>query len=203
MKRFLAPLLLLAALSAQAADAPTKPADFVAIDVGPGFNTIPGFTPDGRPARILKAWRENGNAHGYYTYVITTSAGMGRGDWNIVPITVPTPFSSQDVLRDDPHAFEDMVRSVRFARGKIGGDEAETVLLVATREFKDAIPNPAPVRFELYRVVVTDEMGDILERVRSWRSAKSYCHADAALLHEAGLALPPDYEGGEREDGCT
>lgn len=206
--RLLLSALLIAPAALQAAEAPpaaqsTRPVDLVAIDVGPGFNTIPGFTPDGRPARILKAWRENGNANGYYTYVITTSAGMGRGDWNIVPITIPTPFSTQDVLRDEPHAFEDTVRSIRFARGKIGGEETEAVLLIATREVKDAVPNPVPVRFDLYRVVITDEMGDVLERVRSWRSVKSYCHADAALLHEVALALPPDYEGGEREDGCT
>jgi hypothetical protein len=42
----------------------------------------------------------------------------------------------------------------------------------------------------------------VLERVRSWGSAKKYCNADMALLREVGLRLPPGYEGGEGEDGC-
>ncbi|WP_420242934.1 hypothetical protein [Roseiterribacter gracilis] len=205
MRSALCFLAALVALTAHAADAPVvaaKPTDLTAIDVAPGFTTIPGFTPDNRPARVLKAWRENGNAYGYSIYLITTASGMGRSDWNIVPITVPTPWHVQDMLTDTPHTFEDMVRSVRFARGKIGGEESETLVFTATRDVKDDTPAPAQVAFELYRVVVTDEMGDVLERVRTWRSTKKYCNADTALLREVGLALPRDYEGGESEDGC-
>jgi hypothetical protein len=205
MRSLFVPLVCaLVASSAHAADAPSaKPTDLVPIEIAPGLNTIPGFTQDNRPARVLKAWRENGNSYGYSIYMITTAGGMGRSDWNIVPVTVPTPWQVQDTLTDLPHTFEDMVRSVRFARGKIGGgDEAETLVFTATRDVKDETPAPTQVAFELYKVVVTDEMGDVLERVRTWRSVKTYCNADAALFREAGLALPRDYEGGEREDGC-
>ncbi len=65
-----------------------------------------------------------------------------------------------------------------------------------------ATASATPVTFELYHVVITDEMGDVLERVRAWRSVKKYCNADTALLREVGLALPPGYEGGESDDGC-
>lgn len=192
-------LVLLAATGASAAD---KPLDLVPIEIAPGLTTIPGFTPDNRPATVLKLWRENGNAHSYSIYAVSTADNSGRGGWNVVPVIVPTPFHVSDTLRDDPHASEDVVRSVRFARGRIGGEQTEALLLIATREVKDVIPDPAPVTFELYHAVVTDEMGDVLERVRTWRSAKSYCNADMALLREVGLALPRDYEGGQSDDGC-
>src|SRR4051812_18960953 len=85
-------ILIGLAMTAHAADAPVisgKPTDLTAIDIAPGLNAVPGFTPDNRPARVLKAWRENGNAYGYSIYMITTAGGMGRSDWNVVPITVP------------------------------------------------------------------------------------------------------------------
>jgi hypothetical protein len=198
-------LLIFATLAvpAQAADAPAaKPLDLVPIELARGITQIPSFTQDGRPARVLKAWRENGNGHGYFTYVITISGGAGQeGDWNLVPVTVPTPWSVQDTLTDAPHTFEDVARSVRFARGRLD-EQAEVLLFTATREIANSYADPTPVTFELYRVVVTDEMGDVLERVRSWRSAKNYCNADMALLREVGLRLPPGYEGGEGETGC-
>lgn len=202
---FFALLICLPAFAAEAPSA-TAPTNLVTIDIAPGVNTIPGFTPDNRPAHVLRAWRENGNAHGYSVYVVTSASGVGTGAWNIVPIIVPTPWQVRDTLTDAPHAFEDVVRSVRFARGRIGpandGADAETVLLIATRQAGASIPDPSLVDFELYRVVVTDEMGDVLERVRAWRSTRTYCNADMALLREVGLVLPRDYQGGQNEDGC-
>jgi hypothetical protein len=195
--------LALPALPATAAEpVPPRPAAaLVPIELGPGITQVPDFTPDGRAARILRSWRENGNAHGYFVYVVTTSREAGQGDWMLVPISIPTPWQMRDTLTDAPHTFEDMARSVRFARGQLDG-EAEMFLFTATREIKGSYADPTPVDFELYRVVVTDEMGDVLERVRNWRAAKRYCNADAALWHEVGLALPTDYAGGAGEDGC-
>lgn len=167
--------------------------DLRIIPLRQGMNEIASFTPDGHPGRITMAWRDNGNAHGYFLYLVV--AAVAADDWHVVS-TILDAGRVVDVLRDDPHAFEDAVTSLRFLHGKLDGVDA-TLLVRAQRLWKDSIPAPAPVRFEAFRLE-GDPGGDAgrteyqFRKVMTWISAKRFCNADRALAEELSLSIPSD-----------
>jgi hypothetical protein len=167
--------------------------DLAVIPLQLGVNTVERFASDGRPAIIAKGWRENGNAHSYNYFLVLMPTAVGKADWNVVAKFVPDNWHSSDFIRDAPHADEDYVSSVRFARGKIDG-VAATLLITATRQIGvKPIPQPAIVVFEVYRLEANHEIGttlDIFKRVLKWESDKKYSNSDLALQKELGLPVP-------------
>ncbi|MFI4997993.1 MAG: hypothetical protein ACHQAQ_19690 [Hyphomicrobiales bacterium] len=186
-----------------------KLSDLVPVKLVAGPNKVAQFMPDGRDALITLGWRDNGNAHGYDLYLVMLPTKPKGNDWNVVGI-FPSGFESrlEDTIRDDPHMGEDVVRSVRFARGKLDGKPA-ALLVVATREtdIEVGIPGPSFTSFEVYRLTHSDAgMGttaDYFERVLQSRSTTKFCNAEMALFKRFGLALPAGYAGPRTEDGCS
>ncbi|MFI5011484.1 MAG: hypothetical protein ACHQAY_03960 [Hyphomicrobiales bacterium] len=186
-----------------------KLSDLVPIKLVAGANKVAQFAPDGRDALITLGWRDNGNAHGYDLYLVMLPTKPKANDWNVVGIA-PAGFESrlEDTIRDDPHMGEDIVRSVRFARGKLDGKPA-TFLVTATREtdIDVGIPGPSFTNFEVYRLTRSDggigTTADYFERVSQSRSAIKFCNAEMALLKRFGLPLPASHAGPKTEDGCS
>ena len=171
--------------------------NLVTIHLHPGINKIVKFTPDGRGAIIVRAWRENGDAHGYNLFLVMIDNAV---------VGVYTEKQFEDVVRDDPHTFEDVVRSVRFARGKISGVQT-TFLITATRttSFPISLATPGYVVFDFYQLVHAPQLGtteDFFRLVSQFSSKKKYCNSDLALFKEIGLPLPATYEGLNKIDGC-
>jgi hypothetical protein len=170
-----------------------KLSDLTEIPLHPGLNHIEGFAQDGRPADILEAWRDNGNAHGYHLFVLTMPSAPGKFDWNVVG-TERGDEPLRDCIRDDPHTFEDAVRSIRFAHGRVDGRSA-TLLLVATRDVSPLtnLAAPVPVTYEAFELIHVDHCcgtADVLSRVLVEHSEQVFSSADLALSQRFGMPLP-------------
>jgi hypothetical protein len=203
-------LLLAAPLPAFAQQPPAAGVTNIqVIPMHPGVNIIPKFVPDGRDAEILQAWRDNGNAHGYTTFVVMIpQKAKYESAWNIVGVADSGPqWSFKDAVYDTPHTGEDYVRSVRFARGLVDG-KAASLLIIAERDPPNVqpIPDPAPTKISIYKMIASDEgVGTTpyyFTLVRETTSKALYCNSELALNKELGLPLPADYDGPNRTNGC-
>ncbi|HMI19010.1 MAG TPA: hypothetical protein VK533_05650 [Sphingomonas sp.] len=168
-----------------------------------GVNRVPDFASDGREALVVVGWRGNGNAHGYSLFTILMQNGEQPRDWNIVGVDHKARF--EDTVSDDPHTGEDIVSSVRFVRAYFK-QRRQSLIVVATRHWKDSIPEPANTTIDVYALARSQgdigETADFFSRVLTTQSRLKYCNADMALKQEAGLPLPPDYAGSKTSTGC-
>jgi hypothetical protein len=208
LRPLLAALLTVAvAGSAAAAEQPKhRFTDLAPIPLKPGPNTIQHFAPDGRPAIVTLGWRENGNAHGYDLYLVLMEGNSGVSEVVGFDTLTQDGGGFEDTIRDDPHTGEDVVRSVRFVRGKIDGQPG-TFVFVAQRGFdpEEGIPGPSLVDTTVYRLVPGEDVGttsDMFEPVEKLQSTTKFCHAEKALLKQYGLPLTRSYAGPDTADGC-
>ncbi len=178
--------------------------DLVAIPLQPGPNRVTRFAADGRDADITLAWRDEGSGHGRDIFLITMPSKDGTG-WRSVDLLQDGASASSGLIADDPHRGDDTLRSLRFARGKVEGQDA-TLLLIATRSKPDSSAASDAV-YEVYRLVQIDGR-DGFARIARHVLAGGYCNADMALSVASGLPLRSSYRGprdansGFTKDGC-
>ncbi len=175
------------------------------IPLAMGLNRIAHFATDGRPAQIVMAWRGNGNAHSYNLFLVVMPGGESDTAWNVVGVYRDPPKGDfDDTVADAPHTGEDQVRSVYFAHANLDGKPA-TLLMTATREWKESIPEAAVTLFEVYKLVHMDEgfgTADQFNLVEAFRSKDLFCNSDLAFAKQFGTALPRDFPV-NRKDGCS
>lgn len=207
LRLLLAALLALGMAGPASAESKHRFTDLVPIPLKSGPNTIERFAPDGRTAIVTLGWRENGNAHAYDLYLVLMP-GRGGAGWNVVGFDNLTASGGgfEDTIRDAPHTGEDVVRSVRFVRGRVDGEPA-TFAFVANRDIdpEEGIPGPAFVDFTVYRLVPGESSGttaDMFQPVETLRSTTRFCHAEKALLRQFGIPLTKGYAGPDTADGC-
>jgi len=181
-----------------AAAVPVKITDYQVIPLQEGVNEIPHLVPDGRNGKIIKTWRNNGNAYGYDLFLVTLEDKV---------VGVDTDNGFKDVIRDEPHTRQDAIKSVRFAWGKLG-DEKLMLLITATRKIEPGygLSDPGTVVFDVYRLVSNGPLGttgDYFMRINEFSSEQKYCNSDMALNQNLGLPLPEPYEGRGQPDGCS
>lgn len=175
----------------------------VSLQLQPGINRLPNLIGDGRNALVVRAWRENGNAHGYNLYTVLMPTLDRSSGLNVVGMDQGDRFS--DTISDAPHTGQDIVRAVRFVSIMLDR-RRQTVLVTATRHWQDSIPNPAPTSIELF--AVRQSHGDVgttadyFTRIAWVQTRRRYCNAEMALKQETGLPLPPDYSGPTTKTGC-
>lgn len=175
----------------------------VPIALKPGVNMIPGMASDGRAGMIVQGWRENGNAYAYDLYLVMLPSRPSGADWNVVGVEGDRGI--QDTIRDAPHTGEDTLRVVRFARGLVDG-QRETLLITATRDMGEVIPDPSPVTLEVFALKANSgDVGtttDSFHRVLVRRTAGPYCNAEMAIQNELGLPVGSNYGGAKTPTGC-
>lgn len=197
---------LLALVSAFANAAEPRLEDVVPIPLQSGTNNIASFAPDGRTGTVILGWRDNGNAHGYNMFLVLMPTPQGSNNWNVVGFEPYFPQNSAllDSIADAPHAGEDIVRAIRFARGKIDG-VASTLVFVANRVIgNEGIPAPTPVDFILYRLTKGGDVGvtaDVFRIAARWHTDRRFCNAEMALKVAFGLPLRTSYEGPKDNEG--
>ena len=195
--------LAVAALLAAAAPAIT---DLHPIALHPGVNHVPGFLVGGGEATIVEAWRGNGNAHGYHVWMVL--GGPSEGNLvGVVGVEGDEHFPVFATVSDSPFDGERVLSAVRFATGRLDG-KAATLLIEATLDDSPSgvLADHATATVRWYRLDhdkeaigrTTDEFVAIGKVV----TTKRYCNADLALRDVAGVALPRDYDGSNRVDGC-
>ncbi|MES2444013.1 MAG: hypothetical protein V4574_14385 [Pseudomonadota bacterium] len=207
--RYLGALALLIAATPGASAPPRLPAspritEIAPVALGFGVNKVPGFLPGGGAATIVRAWRGNGNAHGYSAWMVLT----GPSEGNAVGLA---PFADGEELpvetiRDNPFDGERTIGAVRFARALVDGTPA-SIAIKADLDGTDGRPFADHERatIKVYRLVVNDEgLGPPLEfvRIAALHTDKRYCNAELALRDTLGIPLPAGHAGPNRDDGC-
>jgi hypothetical protein len=200
-------VLLLASAPSMAAAPTNGLSNFSPFALADGINHVAHFTKDGREATIFKAWRDNGNAHGYYVYMITLPARGSRSNsaFNVVgsPGFGSRPLS--EFVTDDPHTGEDWVSSIVFGRGRINGI-TQTLMIRATRIWQNSIPEPAITRFEISKLTPNDNgpgmTPEYFAPVTGFSSTDAYCNAYMAMYRELKIPLPKTYSGNRSRNGC-
>jgi hypothetical protein len=187
-------------VSAEASTHSIKNLSIISLKMGDNF--VPHFAVDGRPARIIQAWRGNGNAHGYTIFLVAMPGGESQTDWNVVSIDEPHGPARDEIL-DSPYNGEQYLHSIRFAHGSLDG-KPETLLLSARLNIKRSYGERASVTYDVYKLVHDDESFGTWDRfvlVERSQSAKRYCNAELAISRRFAIPLG-DYGGPNKKDGC-
>jgi hypothetical protein len=196
-------ITLLALLPIATRAAPTPRGVLTPIPLHSGVNRLPNFASDGREGRIVLAWRDNANAHGYDVFLVLLPTKAGANDWNIVGFEDGEDFA--DTLRDQPHTGEDVVRAVRFVRTWQSGKEVPLVV-TATRTIVTSIPRPAQTPIAVYSLQKSDGVpgttADYFRVIRKWRAKRLYCNAELALKDELRVPVRQNYQGSHAIGGC-
>ena len=171
---------------------------YTVIPVKPGMNRIPAFAPDGSAAIIISSWVDNGNAWGHRRYEVIIPSR--DGEWNLVS------FNDKEVdgIFDVPHTGEDAISVVKFVWGY---EEGRRVALVvqASRDPQDGVPDPAETTITIYSMRQNDEVGTTkvyFKPVKEWTAKRHYCNAEMALLDELRIPLSTTYQGVRNARGC-
>jgi hypothetical protein len=93
--------------------------DIRLIALHDGVNEIANFSPDGGKLTIVQAWRGNGNAHGYNTWMVLSPNAEGRL-FGVVGIERTDTRILDEIVRDDPFDGERVMGVVRFAKARVG-----------------------------------------------------------------------------------
>ncbi|AYO82818.1 hypothetical protein [Methylobacterium brachiatum] len=198
-------LIALIAMTVAAFGAEKQIRDIIPIPLQDGINHVPNATADGRAATIVRAWRENGNAHSYHVYLVLLPQ-PGRTEAGLVAIEDGAG-GLTDSLADTPFDGERVQRSIRLARARIDGVPA-VILIQAVLQARSAqsVSEPKPAEIRIYRLespgIDAGTTPDVFRIVRRDSPPGRFCNADKALATALGLSLPPDYQGGEGPNGC-
>ena len=197
-----------AASSAIAAEPPVLGAIEI-IPIHDGINTAEQFASDGRTATIVEAWRDNGNAHGHFAYLVTLPS---KQDAKSPSLTGVVAFDSgerglDDVLGVSPFDGERVLGAVRFAHATLDGATATIAIRAELGESPSGVlADHAPVDISIYRLehpgVEAGTTPDVFRLVEKRRVEGRFCNADMALATVLHLPLPADYAGGKAPDGC-
>ena len=179
--------------------------DLVPIPLTDGINRVSNATADGRTATVVRAWRENGNAHSYHVYLVL----LPRPDKEGIGLVAIEDGAGglRDTLADAPFDGERVQRSIRLARARIDGTPA-VILIQAVLLSGSAVSlsEPKLAEIEIYRIenpgIDPGTTPDAFHIVRRDAPAGRFCNADKVLETALGLPLPPDYRGGDGPDGC-
>ena len=199
------------ALSTGAGGTPPQLVDIAVMSVHDGVNIVPRFTSDGRDATIVKAWRDNGNAHGHFVYLVLLplpGGCCGPGQKTGVVTFDGGKAGLEDTAGVNPFDGERSLEALRFARARWEGKPATLVIRADLGEASTGVlADHAPVDISIYRL---DHPGldvgttpDLFHLVDRFRPAGLFCNADMALATVMHLPLPADYAGGKGPSGCA
>lgn len=157
------------------------------ITLTAGVNALPDIAGTGEDGSIAQLWRQNNKVRGQHVFLVKV------GD-------APVPLEGREQIIDAPDVGDDMVRSVRFARGDYRGTTT-LYILIASRAVDASPYAAAATRIQSFALVKTRESFGFMP-TRAFVTEKKYCHADAALLAELNFPLSPTYAGRVTPTGC-
>ena len=201
MMRALASIATGLLLGAAAAPPPTI-TGLKTIPLHGGVNRVPGFLPDGGMATIVQGWVGNGNAHGHYTWMVLGSRSEGQP----AGIVVFGDGGGGDTISASPFDGERVTGDVRFATGRMQG-RVVSLAIKGVLEWSPSgvIADHAIATIHWYKLVdYPDGIGPTqgFIEIGSLQTTRRYCNVDLAMRDAAGLALPSDFAGANRVDGC-
>jgi hypothetical protein len=183
--------------------------DISVIPVRDGINTIKRFAADSRTAIIVRAWRDNGNAHGYDVYLVLlpTRADNGTNHWTGEVAFDNGKDALEDIVSASPFDGERVLGTVLFARAKLDGVPATVMVRADLGETTSgALADHAPVEISVYRLenpgIDVGTTPDVFHLISKIHPNGRFCNADMALATVLHIPLPATYAGGKAPSGC-
>jgi hypothetical protein len=199
-------MVLVIFLYGQSTATAAKITDIRPIVLHAGVNEVPDFAPDGGTITIVQAWRGNGNAHGYNTWMVLSSNAEGQS-FGIVGIERSDTRQLEEIVRDNPFDGERIIGVVRFAKARVDGAD-QSILIEASLDAEPgrAFADHEPVTVRIYQLFRTDgapgSTPDVFKPILTMQETRRFCNADLALHQILDLPLAPDYAGPNQVDGC-
>jgi hypothetical protein len=172
-------------------------ADVLKIDNGENRLTL-----DGQPALVVRAWRENYNAHGFdvVTFYVRAKDGAGAS-LQLLPLFAAAPGDGKERYEITTSRGADcQLRDFRLVRDP---SRQSTRLIVAEREFGDAFTAPGIVHFTDYDLVrnadgVPGWPPLYFKAGRRTDSQQTYCDVNEAFDKELHLGRTSGNGGHDR-----
>jgi hypothetical protein len=172
------------------------------IPVDNGVNTL---TLLGEPAMVVRAWRENYNAHGFdvVSFYVRDKASGEKAYWNVVPVFAQ---ASRDALSERLEitvggGADCVLHDFRLLHSN---DDKRVMLVVAQRDMGDSFADPATVHFTWYDLAKNEDEAPgepwlSFRQTRVTQATKSYCDVEEAFDKELHLGTT----GGKGGPGDT
>ncbi|WP_431568372.1 hypothetical protein [Novosphingobium sp.] len=157
------------------------------LALSPGLNAVPDIAGTGQEGSIAQLWRQNNKVRGQHIFLVKVGE-------------IAATLEGREQIIDMPHVGDDVIRSVRFARGNFRG-KSTLYMLIASRDVGTSPYEAATTHIQSF-ALVQDHAAFDFAPVRSFVAAQKYCHADAALLAELNFPLSPIYAGRVTPTGC-
>ena len=145
---------------------------------------------------VFRAWRENGNAHGFHLTTFYRHAhydadrfSPASDRWELIPFFDSTPPKEVDSYRSFMGA--DCVLEDLFLMRPAPATHKPTMAVIARREFGDTFVSEMPVSFDIYELkkepVTLGHPAVFFENVRTVKSVEKYCDVADAMNRELGV----------------
>jgi hypothetical protein len=145
---------------------------------------------------VFRAWRENGNAHGFnlttfyrHAHYDADRFSPASDRWELVPFFDSTPAREVDSYRNSMGA--DCVLEDLFLMRPTPATNKPTMAVIARREFGETFISMMPVSFDIYELkkepVTIGRPEVFFENVRTATSMGKYCDVADAMNRELGV----------------
>ena len=145
---------------------------------------------------VFRAWRENGNAHGFnlttfyrHAHYDADRFSPASDRWEVVPFFDSSPPKELDSYRSFMGA--DCVLEDLFLMRPAPATSKPTMAVIARREFGDTFLSTMPVSFDIYELkkepVTAGRPEVFFENVRTAMSKGKYCDVADAMNREFGV----------------
>jgi hypothetical protein len=150
---------------------------------------------------VFRAWRENGNAHGFdlttfyrHAHYDADKFSPASDRWELIPFFDSTPPKEVDSYRNFIGA--DCVLEDLFLMRSAPATHKPTMAVIARREFGETFVSDMPVSFDIYELkkepVTLGRPEVFFENVRTAKSKGNYCDVADAMNREFGVG--PKFE---------
>jgi hypothetical protein len=161
--------------------------EVLTLSEGPNNMQLKG---EGPPDLVMRAWRENFNAHGFYYYTFYVQhpdSEDGRTRWELVPFVTGNEVENGIATSQGADC---VLRDLRVLRPRRAPNPATVV--IASRELKRTYADAEAVQFSVYELRmntggVPGEPGIAFHRVRTILAHRQYCDVAEAFEKELGI----------------
>jgi len=172
---------------AQSPDTPFARMETLILTEGPNSVQLKG---EGPSDLVMRGWRENFNAHGFYYYTFYVQhpdSEDGRARWELVPFVTGSRFENGIATSQGADCI---LRDIRVLRPKQPPNPV--IVVIADREMRGTYADSERVTFSIYELRkntqgIPGEPGIEFHRTRTITARLRYCDVSDAFARELGI----------------